>query len=143
MGCHGVSAAKDQRGLLAQDAAVDSQLDVGIEHGEERLEVAIARGSEERVDQLPLSHEIRIGLGEPRTSPRAAGKLLRGCFGAVEDRGDLRESHAEHVVQHEREPLRRTQRIEHHQQREADGVGDQRLLLGATVSARLTTGSGT
>ncbi len=42
----------------------------------------------------------------------------------------LFERHAEHVVQDERQPLRRAERLEHHQKRQADGVGEQRLVLG-------------
>ena len=33
-------------------------------------------------------------------------------------------------MQHEREPLRRRQRLEHDEQRQADGIGQQRLVLG-------------
>jgi hypothetical protein len=35
-----------------------------------------------------------------------------------------------HVVQHEREPLGGGQRVEDHQQRETDRVGQQRFMLG-------------
>jgi hypothetical protein len=33
-------------------------------------------------------------------------------------------------VEHEREALRRAERLEHDEQRQADGVGEQRLVLG-------------
>ena len=38
--------------------------------------------------------------------------------------------HREHVVQHEREPLGGRERLEHHEQRETDRVGQQRFVLG-------------
>ena len=42
---------------------------------------------------------------------------------------DLVEGHAEDVVQHERHPLGRRQRLQHHQQRQPDRVRQQRLVL--------------
>jgi hypothetical protein len=33
-------------------------------------------------------------------------------------------------VEHERESLRRRQRLEHDEQRQTDGIGQQRLVLG-------------
>jgi hypothetical protein len=36
--------------------------------------------------------------------------------GAIDDRRDLAEGHSEHVVQHEREPLGRAQRLEDNEQ---------------------------
>ena len=61
---------------------------------------------------------------------RPAGELARRLGRAVDDRRDLVERHGEHVVQHEREPLGRRQRLEHDEQREPDRVGQQRLVLG-------------
>jgi hypothetical protein len=49
---------------------------------------------------------------------------------AVEDGADLVEGNREHVVEDVGEPLCRRQRLEHDEQREADGVGEQRLVLG-------------
>jgi len=42
--------------------------------------------------------------------------------------GDLLERHGEHVVQHERESLRRLEGVQHDEQREADRVGELSLL---------------
>jgi hypothetical protein len=42
----------------------------------------------------------------------------------------LVEGHREQVVQHEREPLGGSERLQHHEQRETDRVGQERLLLG-------------
>jgi hypothetical protein len=132
--CHGLRAAKNERGFLAQHAAIDSELDIGIEHRDECVEVAIARRGEERVDDLPLSSEVRIRLrGSLHTAPGAAGQLLRGGFGAVKGSGDIRKRHAEHVVQDEREPLGGGQRIEHHEQRQPDRLGEQRLVFGVNI----------
>jgi hypothetical protein len=58
--------------------------------------------------------------------PRTRRRVRR----ALDDRCDLLERHREHVVQHEREPLRRAQRLKHDQQREPDRVGQQRFVLG-------------
>ena len=51
---HGLGAAKNERGSGAQHAAITPELDIGIEHGDERVEVAIARSGEERIDD-PMS----------------------------------------------------------------------------------------
>jgi hypothetical protein len=78
-----------------------------------------------------LARQVTVWLRRvPDASPRAAGELLRGGFGAVESGTDVGEWHAEHVVQHEREPLGGSQRVEHHEQREPDRVGEERFLLG-------------
>jgi hypothetical protein len=47
----------------------------------------------------------------------------------VDDRRDFVEWEGEHVVQHEREPLARGQRLEYNEKCEANRVGDERLLL--------------
>ena len=61
----------------------------------------------------------------------------------MEDRRDVRKRHAEHVVQHERQPLGRSERVEHHEQRKPDRVGDQRLLLRVDAAFEADDGSGT
>jgi hypothetical protein len=48
--------------------------------------------------------------------------------GAIDDRRDLVEGHSEHVVQHEREPLGRAQRLEDNEQGETHRVGQQSLV---------------
>jgi len=55
--------------------------------------------------------------------------LSRRGRGSLDHRGDLLERHGEHVVQHEREPLRGRQRLEHHQQSQPDRVGQQCFVL--------------
>src|SRR5438034_8203547 len=61
-------------------------------------------------DALPISHP----------PAGAAGELARRGRRAADDRGDLVERHVEHVVQDEREPLGRAERVEDDQQRQAD-----------------------
>ena len=45
-------------------AAVGSQHHVGIQHGHERVEVAVVRRCEERVDDLSLTGEVRVWSGD-------------------------------------------------------------------------------
>jgi len=114
----GFGAAKCQGGFLAQRAAIDAELDSGIEYRDERVEVAVAGSREERVDHLSLSREISVGFRAPlHASPRAAGELLRGGLGAVKNGRDVCKRDGEYVVQDEREPLGWTQRVKYHQQR--------------------------
>jgi len=60
----------------------------------------------------------------------AAGELLGCVRGSADDGPDLVEGHGEHVVQHERQPLGGTERVEDHEQGRADGIGQQRFVLG-------------
>ena len=111
---------------------VGAQHDVGVEDGEQRVEVALAGGREERVDELGLPQPVGVRSHVLSLHPasRAAGELPGGRCAAPDDRRDLVERHGEHVVQHEGDALGGRQRVEHDQQGEADGVGQQRLLLG-------------
>ena len=69
------------------------------------------------IDDLTLSREVGVGLRRaPDAPPRAASELLGGGLGAGQSGRDVRERHTENVVQHEREPLGGTQRVEHHEQ---------------------------
>ena len=74
----------------------------------------------------------RSGSGDGRRAAhapaRAAGELARGRGRAVDDRGDLVERHAEHVVQHEGEALGGGQRVEDDEQGEPDRVGQLGLV---------------
>ena len=65
-------------------------------------------------------------------SPAAAParELPRRGRRAAHDEGDLVERHGEHVVQHERQPLGRGERLQHHQQRQPHRVGQHGLLFG-------------
>ena len=82
---------------------------------------------------------VRVLLGAARTrAPGAAGQLPRRRRGAADDRRDLLERHGEEVVQHERQPLGRRQRVQHHEQGRPDGIGEQRLpfRVGALADRR-------
>jgi hypothetical protein len=103
-----------------------------VEDPHQPFEVTLARGGEESLDDLALG--VQVGVGNPVLSAHspagAARQLASGLRRAVDDRGDLVEGHAEHVVQHEREPLRRGQGLEHHEQCEPHRVRQERLVLG-------------
>jgi hypothetical protein len=63
-------------------------------------------------------------------TPPPAGELPGRLWRPSDDRGDFLEGHSEHVVQYEGQPFGRSQRFEYHEQREPDGVGEHRFLLG-------------
>jgi hypothetical protein len=63
-------------------------------------------------------------------SPRTACELTGRDRRPTDDRRDFLERQREHVVEDECESLCRAQRLEHDEQGEADGVGQQRLVLG-------------
>ena len=80
--------------------AVGSEHDVWVEHREKRLEVTLARGGQEGVDDFSLAGAIGVG-NRGRSLYPAAGPagVLPGCSrGAPHDGGDLVEGHGEHVV---------------------------------------------
>src|SRR5829696_1684845 len=134
---HGRGAAGLPWCTRGQGCAVGSQNDVRVEHREQRLEVAAARGGEERVDDVSLAAEIDVGhqvrtfsLTDPMyPAAGPAGKLPRGVGSAPNDGSDLVEGHGEHVMQHEGEPLGGSQGLQNDQQRQADRVGQQRFVL--------------
>jgi hypothetical protein len=58
-----------------------------------------------------------------------AGDHLGGVGRLAQDMADLVERDREHIVQDERQPLARAQRVEHHEQGEADRIGQRHLLV--------------
>src|SRR6185437_12014588 len=69
---------------------VDPERDVGIEHLHERVEIAAARGLEERLDHAPLRREVTVGLRcTANATPRSACELASRVGGALDDRSDL------------------------------------------------------
>ena len=116
----------------AGQPGIGPEHDIGVEHGDQRVEVTLARGGDEGVDDLPLGAEV--GVRERRgTADAAAGtarELPSRVGRALHDRRDLLERHREHVVQDERESLGGSEGLEHDQEREADRVGQQSLVLG-------------
>ena len=130
-------AADDAGHVRPARPTVGPQHDVGVEDGDQSLEVAVTRRREERVDDLALPGEVGVGLRCTLHPTAGAARELacrRRC--AVHDRRDLVEGHGEHVVQHEREALGRLEHLEHDEQREADRVGEERLLLGVDAVRR-------
>jgi hypothetical protein len=72
--------------LRAERAAIDPQLDVGIEHFQEGIEVATARSGQERIDDPSLSRESQSGSGELRN--RRRGRLA-SCWAAASERSSV------------------------------------------------------
>ena len=105
---------------------------VGVEQVHERLEVAAPRGGEERLDHPSLGRRSASGALVAEPAPGAVpgwrAGVRRPTSGPSIGR-DLVERQREQVVQHERQPLRRRQRLEHDQQRPPDRVGQLRLVL--------------
>ena len=116
--------------------AVGAHLDVRVEDREEALEVAVPGGREEGIDDGPLV--VEVDVGHRRALDPAAGsarELPRRRRGPIDDRRDLVERHAEHVVEHEGHAFGRRERVEDDEHREPDRIAEQRLLLG--IGSRL------
>jgi hypothetical protein len=94
------------------------------------VEVTALGGLDPRVDQLALANRV-VGAGRQcrcllHPPPGATGELAGRVDTAIDDRSDLVERQAEAVVEYERQPFQRRQRLEHDQQGEADAVGEHR-----------------
>ena len=127
---HGRSTVQHGRGARE---AVGAQHDLRVKELNQRRHVPGPGGGEKRVDHRLLRGNGTLRLvraRRPDPVPRPARQLPGGFRRAVEHRGDLTEREVEHVVQHERDPFGRGQRVEDHEQREPHRVGEQRLLLG-------------
>src|SRR5437764_783778 len=111
---------------------VGSQYNARVEHREKRVELTTPRSGEEGVHNFSLTNSI--GIGNRRCTldpaPCAAGELPGRGWGAIHDWSDLFEGQAKHVMQHERDPFGRSQRLQDHEQRGTDRVGHDNLLLG-------------
>jgi len=102
----GPSAADHRWDAHRHDAEVGLEHHIWVENRHKRREVAITRGSEERVNDCSLAGQISIGdLRPSHPAPCAAGELPCRDRGTPHDGSDLLEGHREHVVQHERQPL--------------------------------------
>src|SRR5262249_33938242 len=103
--------ATDDRWMCKRTAraGVNAQGDIRVEDLEERVEVAVAGGGEECVDDALLLSErgVRLGLRAADAAACAARQLASPVRAAAHDRSDLVERHGEHVMQDERETLRR------------------------------------
>jgi hypothetical protein len=83
-----------------------------MEHRDQGVEVTVPRGGAKGVDDLPLALQVSLrwgGAADP--PPGAAGQHLRRVRGSVDHWPHLGERHPEQVVQDEREPLRRRERV--------------------------------
>ena len=125
--------------------AVGSQGHVRIQHGEQPLEVAVARRGEEGIDDRPLAVKVGIGdRGALDATTAAARELPGGRRRPPDDRRDVVERDREDVVEDERDALGRGESVEDGQQREADRVAEDRLVLGVdAVPPGCTIGSAT
>ncbi len=111
---------------------------VRIEHGQERREVAAARGGEEGGDDLPAPVAVgvpgfRLALHPP---PCPARELPGGVEGAADDRRDLVEGQVEHVVEDEGDAFRRGQPLEGDEERQADRIGERHVVIRSRRGAR-------
>ena len=111
---------------------IGDEHDVRVEQRHKSVEVTTAGRGEEGVDDRSLTDGIGVGSRTLTLHLVAgtAGELLGRVRGSADDGADLVERHCEHVVQHERQPLRGAERVEDHQQGGADRVGQQCFMLG-------------
>ena len=128
---HGLRATHVGQRAEPRRIGVRMENDIGIQHGEQAGEIAVARGGEEGGDHAlaPLvigGRRIRQAL---HAAAGAARELAGGDGRALDNATDLREGHVEHVVQHEGEALGRRQPLQHDEEREADGIGKRRLFI--------------
>ena len=109
---------------------VDVERHVGVEQPEQGGQVASPGRGEEGVDHRTLGGHVALGLlfcaAYAPTGP--AGQLTGGGRGRAYDRCDLVERHPEEVVEDEGDPLAGLEPVEHDEQRDANGVGEDRLL---------------
>ena len=114
--------------------AVGPEHDLGVEDGDERVEVAATCRGVEGVHDVPASGAVTRRRRRVLHAPAGAARELTGRVGrALEHHRDLVERHREHVVEDEREALGRAQGLEHHEHREADRVGELGLVGGVAV----------
>ena len=96
-----------------------------VEHRGQVVHIAVgARGDEFVGDDLVFGHQhvTRIRLRHSKFSPGTPRQLSAGADRAAHRFGDRVERDPEHVVQHERHPLTRTEPTQHLQQRRSDLV---------------------
>ena len=125
--------ARAVQGLTrAARAEVGAEDDIGVEDGDQRVEIPVPGGGEEGVHGPALPAGVGVGHGRSLDAAAGpAGQLPGRLRRAVHDRGDLLERYVEHVVQHKGQPFGRCEGLQHHQQRQAHGVGQHSLLLGS------------
>jgi hypothetical protein len=129
-GAHGPGTVHRRAGR--QPGAVVTEHDLGVEHGHERVEVAVPQRGQERVDDPPLAGQVDLPGRSHALDPTAgpAGQLPGRDGGAFQDGSDVVEGHGEDVVQDEGEAFGGGQDVEHDHQRRTDRVGEQHRRLG-------------
>ena len=123
----GLSGCAQLDGVL-----VGAEDDVGVEEGEQRVEVAVSGCGEEGINECGLAEPVCL-LGRVLLLHACAGaacELAGRWRAAVDDWGDLVEGDREDVVQDEGDSLGRCERVEYDQQREPDRVGKECLVFG-------------
>lgn len=116
----------DGRGLIGADHHF------GVEHRDQRVEVARAQSGQKCIDNPSLLGESR-GRGQisaAHTPAGTAGKLPGRGRSAADDGGDFVEGQIEHVVEDKCEALGRRQAVEDHEQGQSYRVGEDSLVFG-------------
>jgi hypothetical protein len=100
---------------------IGAQHDLWVEDRHKASEVTGASRRQEGVHDGPLTVETDIGHGRtPDPATGTARKLARRGGSPANDRCDVVKRHPEHIVQHERDPLSRRERVQDNQQCEPD-----------------------
>lgn len=103
-----------------------------MENSQQLLEIPATRRRQEGLDDLSfLLTDTGRALRRPHLPAGAAGEHLGGGGGLAEDVADLVERHREQVVQDERQPLARPERLQDDEECEPDRVGEHRVVLGS------------
>ena len=119
----------------AARAEVDSQDNVGVEDGDQCVEVTTAGCQKECVDHRALTGEVGVwdfGPSDPAPCPLA--ELPGGSRGSTNHWGDLLKWQREHVMENKGQTLGGSQGIEYDEQSQPDRVGKQRLALWSEFS---------
>ena len=121
---------------LSGRAEIAAQRHVGVQNGDQPIQVAGTSGGEESVDDGVLGHQVgvRAGRGLLNALPCPAGQFAGGLRRPLDDRRDLVERDREHVVQDERQSFGRCQGVQNHEQRQSHRIGQHRLMLGIDVA---------
>ena len=122
--------------MLPELRNVRSQHHGRIKYSNQSVDVPGPSRCEEGADDLTLTRKIRVGRRGRALDPStcATGELPRRGRGPADYRGDLLEGQVEHVVEHERQPLRRRQSLEHDKEGQSDRVREQRFPFRIVVA---------
>lgn len=114
-----------------EGGVVGSEFDIGVEDGDESLEVAGARGAKEGLDNVPVAGEVDGGVVGGAMDPAAAtaGELAGSDGSASDDLRDLVEGDAEDVVEDEGDALGRGEVLKDREHGKANGLGEHRFAF--------------